>query len=57
VIFFIFAQYRHRRKSQVIDLKLFCRFLLLAVSQSHARAAAVLVDELDAGGLQRTPDR
>jgi hypothetical protein len=29
----------------------------LALSQAHARAAAVLFDELDAGGFKRSSDR
>jgi hypothetical protein len=31
-------------------------FLLVPFSKPHARTAAVLVDELDAGGLERSPN-
>ena len=36
--------------------RLFGLFWLLMFAQSHARAAAVLVDEFDAGQFQGTPD-
>jgi hypothetical protein len=36
---------------------LFGRFWPLTFAQPHSRAAAVLVDEFDAGGFQRAADR